>query len=151
MRDISEAAARALLSAPTKCEDPPDWSPVKVYPGAVEIGAGVVDSLGRSAGLYVQLHYQNSYKTKIVKYRFTVFVRQPYGLERVYQLQVNHFPVPIRDMHQRSHEHLGKLRVTGDASWADWRYDDVIAHFSKQTNIAFDPVPPHPEQYQLKG
>jgi hypothetical protein len=151
MQDIPESEARALLSAPTKCEEPPDWSPVKVQPGTVEIGAGLVDAMGRSVGLYAHLHYRNSHKTNIVKYRFTVFVRRPYGLERVYQLQVNHFPIPIRDLHQYSHEHIGLLRVTGDASWADWRYDDVIAYFCKQTNIAFDPAPPHPEQYQLKG
>lgn len=151
MQDIPEAEARALLSGDLRCEDAPDWMPLKMQPNTFEMGVGVINSDGRSAGMYVQLHYQSSAKTKIIKYQFTVFRRLSYGLERVYQLQVNHFPVPMRDAHQWSHEHMGKLRVTGDASWANWRYDDVIAYFCKQTNIAFLPTLPHPEHFQLRG
>lgn len=151
MQDIPEAEARALFSKPLRCEDSPGWVPIKAQPDTFEIGVGVVDLLGMSTGMYVQLHYRHSQKTKIIKYQFTVFSRKPYGSERVYQLQVNHFHRQVHDAHQRSHEHIGKLRVTGDASWANWRYDDVIAYFCKQTNIVFDPDLSHPEHFQLKG
>jgi hypothetical protein len=151
MRDIPEAEARALLTEQLRCEDAPDWMPLRIQPHTFEIGVGVVDLAGKSVGMYVQLHYRFSLKTKIIKYQFSVFLRQPYGLERVYQLQVNHFPVPVRDAHQRSHEHIGNLRVIGSANWENWRYDDVITYFCKQTNIAFVPDLPHPEHFQLKG
>lgn len=151
MQDIPEAEARSILSGAKQCEDSPDWAPLKTQPDTFEIGIGVLDLLGRGTGLYVQLHYRHSQKTKIIRYRFSVFRRQPYGVERVYQLQVNHFPVPVHDVHQRSHEHIGQLRVVGDARWANWRYDEVIAYFCKQTNIAFVPDLSHPEHFQLKG
>lgn len=151
MQDIPESEARALLVELRRCEDAPDWLAIKLQPGSFEVGVGVVDYEGKSANLYVQLLFQRSHKTKIIRYCFSLYKRQRYGLERVYQLQVNHFPRPVHDAHQRSHEHIGKRRVTGDAYWANWRYDDVIAYFCKQTNIAFDPELLHPEYFQLKG
>lgn len=151
MQDIPEYEARALLIEPRRCEDAPNWAPIKQQPGSFEIGVGVVDHEGKSTGLYVQLIFQRSYKTQIVRYRFTVFKRQRYGSDRVYQLQVNHFPRPVHDAHQRSHEHIGNRRVTGDAAWANWSYDDVIAYFCRQTNISFDPELLHPEHFRLVG
>lgn len=151
MQDIPEAEARALLSDPKRCEDSNSWNPIKLQPNNLEIGIGVVDLQGKSTGLYVHLLYQNSHKTKIIKYCFSLFKRQRYGSERVYQLQVNQFPVPVHDLHRYSHEHIGSLRVPGNASWSKWGYDDVIAYFCTQTNIVFDPELLHPEHFELIG
>lgn len=101
--------------------------------------------------MYAQLIYTNSPKTRVKKYKFTLFRRQPFALERVYELQVNIFNKPMHDAHQKSHEHIGRLRVTGGANWTAWRYDDVVAYFCSQTNITFNPHLPDPEHFQLKG
>lgn len=151
MQDIPEAEARALLSEPLRCEDAPGWEPLKMQSDSFEIGVAVIDLQGRSVRLYVQLLYRRSYKTKSIKHKFSVFRRQAYGLERVYQLQVNHFPRPVKNAHEMSHEHIGDLKVMGDASWGKWSYDEVIAHFCKQTNITFEPSLLHPEDFELKG
>lgn len=151
MNDIKEAEARALLSHPLKCEDCDDWQPIKTQPGSFTVGAGVVDASGLGTRLYVQLDYRNSRKTQSIKYIFTVFKRQPYGSERVYQLEILQVPKQLKDLHKRSHEHFGDARSKGDASWNDWEYDDVISYFVSRTNIEFCPRPPHPEHFQLKG
>jgi hypothetical protein len=151
MQDIPEAEARALLQKLRICEDFPEWAPIRLQPGSFEIAAGVVDEDGKGSGLLVQLLYQHSFKTQIKKYKCSVFQRQAYGLDRVYQLQVNHFTRPIRNPHHKSHQHIGDFRDLGDASWANWSYDDVISFFRSQTNITFDPELPHPENFKLKG
>jgi hypothetical protein len=151
MNDIPEAEARSLLSCPLRCEGCEEWEPLRTQPGSFTTGAGVVDARGVGSRLYVQLDYRNSLKTRSVKYVFTVVKRQPYGRDRVYQLEIFQVPKQLKDIHRRSHEHFGDSRVLGDASWNDWGYDDVLAYFSKQTNIAFYPEPPHPEHFQLKG
>lgn len=148
MRDIPEAEARALFAAPLFCEDIEPWVPFK--PDTVEVTAGVVDADGKSAGLLVKMLYRYSPKTRIRTCQFTVFVRRTYGLERAYQLELNRHPVKIVDAHRWSHEHMGSLRVVGDASWEKWEYDDAIAHFCAQTNISFRPALPHPEHFYLK-
>lgn len=124
---------------------------IRTQPGTFTIGAGVVDSAGMGTRLYVQLDYRNSQKTRSTKYVFTVFKRQPYGNDRVYQLEVYQVPKQLKDLHKRSHEHFGDMRSEGDASWNDWGYDDVISYFISKTGIEFNPKPPHPEHFQLRG
>lgn len=151
MIDIPEAEARALLSSPLRCEGCEGWEPIRTQPSSCTVGAGVVNAIGVGSQLYVQLDYRNSLKTRTVKYVFTVMKRQPYGSDRVYQLEIFQVPKPLKDLHKRSHEHFGDSRSQGAASWNDWEYDDVLAYFSMQTNIAFYPKPPHPEHFQLRG
>lgn len=150
MRDIPEAEARALFDAPLYCEDANPWGTYKGNPSIVEITAGLLDTEGRSAGLLLSMIYHSSPKTRIRTCKFTVYVRRPYGNDRAYQLELNQYPVRLEDVHKRSHEHIGRLRVTGDASWEGWEYDDAIAHFCKQTNITFRPPLPHPEHFYLR-
>jgi hypothetical protein len=50
-----------------------------------------------------------------------------------------------------SHEHMGSVRTVGDAGWATWGYDEVLAHFCARTNMNFRPTPPHPEHFHLTG
>lgn len=151
MQDIPEAEARALLSGPLRCEDCDEWEPVRIQPGTFTTSAGVLDAHGVGTRLHVNLDYRNSQKTKTIKYVFSVFKRQPYGRDRVYQLEIVQSPSQSKDLHKRAHEHYGKARINVDASWCEWRYDEVLAYFCRQTNIAFEPKPPHPEHFQLKG
>jgi hypothetical protein len=151
MNDIKEDEARLLLSSPARCEDCYEWSQMRIQPDSLTISAGVLDDYGRSKSLLVQLAYRNNLKTRSTKYIFTVFKRQPYGNDRVYQLEVYQVPKQLKDVHKRSHEHFGDKRTLGDDSWNDWEYDDVIKYFVNQTNIVFFPLPPHPEHFQLKG
>jgi len=151
MQDIPEAEARELLGAPMRCEDAPAWAPLKMQSETSWLQVGVVDSNGKNVQLHVDFQFRRSQTTKSVKYKFSVYRRLPYGLERVYQLQVNKFERPVKNRHESSHEHIGNLRVLGDASWCDWGYDDVIAYFCRQTNITFDPAPAHPEDFALRG
>lgn len=151
MNDIPEAEARTLLAKPLKCEDSPSWEPLRIQPDTFQIGVGVLDEFGIRTGLYVQLNFHRGLKTKSVTYQFSVFKRQPYGLERVYQLEVVQWSRPIKDAHKQSHEHFGDKRTPGDASWDNWQYDDVIKHFCSRTNIQFQPALMHPEHFQLRG
>lgn len=150
MRNIPEPEALALFESPLFCEDVDGWAPLKLNQDVVEVSAGVVDATGRSTNLLVTMMYAHSRKTRIRTCKFTVFVRRPYGLERAYQLELNQYPVQLPDVHKRSHEHIGDLRVEGDASWGKWEYDDALAHFSRQTNISFQPPLLDPEHFHLK-
>jgi hypothetical protein len=151
MQKIPEAEARRILAQPLRCEDWMDWMPVRVQAGTAFTAAGVLDAHGLGTKLLVELHFRRDLKTKLVTYMATVFLRNAYGRERVYQLTVTQSPKTLKDAHRRSHEHIGDLRVEGSAEWNEWGYDEVLAYFCKQTGIAFDPQPPHPELFQLKG
>ncbi len=151
MVDIPESEARHLLDQDLSCIDSPAWIPIKVQPGTLEIEVGVIDTLGRSAGLSVQLIYRYSPRTKRISYRFSVFKRQPYGLERVYQLAIQQWPSQIKDEHTRSHEHFGDRRTIGPKDWDRWTFEQVIGFFCKRTNITFNPSIPHPENFELSG
>jgi hypothetical protein len=151
MRNIPEEEARGLVSRPLICADATDWGAVKIQPGTRIIGAGVIDEDGVGAQMYLELIYRHSHKTKITTYMFTLFKRYSYGKERVYQLEVTQTPRRIKDAHEISHEHMGSARSIGDAAWASWGYDEVLAHFCTQTNITFQPAPAHPEHFQLTG
>jgi hypothetical protein len=86
MRDIPETEARALLGAPLRCEDCGSWQPLKISPDTMVLAAGILDADGVSARMHLELNYRYGHKTKIKMYVFTVFKRNPYGSERVYQL-----------------------------------------------------------------
>lgn len=149
MHTIPEEEARALLRSPLVCEEVAAWTPQKVQPGVVSCGAGVLSVDGQSVHMYVDLSYQRTQKTRMTKYIFTVFKRQRFGSERVYQLEVTQTPKRIKDTHRLSHEHMGLLRTLGDASWSEWGYHDVLAHFCESANITFAPQPAHPEDFHL--
>lgn len=151
MQTIPEAEAISLLSQPLFCEVDGGWTPTKPQPGTMTLGAGVLDEDGVGAQMYVELLYRKSFKTKITTYKFTIFSRRTYGKERVYQLDVVQYPRPVKDAHSLPHEHIGSTRLPGDAKWSKWGYDEVLAHFCVRTNVTFQPVPAHPEDFQLTG
>lgn len=99
--------------------------------------------------MYVLLTYRHVQKTRTITYKFTLFKRLPYATERVYQLEVTQTARRMLDTHKLSHEHIGDFRRLGHASWASWEYHDVLAHFCTATNLTFNPVPMHPEDFQL--
>lgn len=151
MRNISEEEARALVSFPLRCEGDGDWLPVKIQPATRMLGAGVMNEDGVSTQMYVELIYKHSHKTRMTSYCFTLFKRFGYGKERVYQLAVTQSQRRLNDAHKLSHQHMGDCRTAGDAAWENWGYDEVLAHFCKQCNLTFEPVPRHPEHFQLSG
>lgn len=149
MRNIPESEAISFLATPLLCEDCGDWSPIKVQPGSFRLGSGVLDQHGVSAQMYVELLYHHGHRTNITTYKFTLFKRHAFGNDRVYQLEIMQSKMPIKDVHKRSHEHMGATRSIGCAKWASWGYDDVLAHFCAATNLTFNPTPVHPEHFQL--
>jgi hypothetical protein len=131
--------------------DSPSWEPLKNQPGTFKTENGVVDSEDIGTKMYVQLYYQSSIKTKIKRFKFSLFLRRPYGLDRIYQLDVVQFSKAIKDMHKRSHEHYGDTRTVGQLHWENWQYDDVLAYFCSRTGLVFEPQLTHPEHFELKG
>jgi len=151
MNDIPKEEALALLNYRMTCEDPGDWEPVKVQPGTSILRAGLVDEDGASTQLQVDLMFRRTHKTGLLTYKFTVFKRQIYGHDRVYQLHIVQSKIKIKDAHALPHEHIGASRELGEAKWATWSYDEVLTHFCLRTNITFLPRPSHPEDFQLRG
>lgn len=151
MQKIPEEEARALVSQPLFCEDIENWNPLKIQPGTAVCGNGILDADGQSVRMYVELSYRSTPRTKITKYVFTLFKRILRGKERVYQLEVTQTPKRVKDLHKLSHEHMGDLRTDGGATWDNWGYDEVLAHFCAATNITFVPKPAHPDDFQLRG
>lgn len=151
MQTITESAARALLASRHRCEDVGRWDAQRAQPDAFIISGGVVDEDGIGAKMLIKLAYKVGRKTNIRRYLFTIFRREVYGLVRIYQLEVTQSVQPIKDLHKRSHEHMGDSRTIGDASWDKWSYDDVLARFCQMTNLSFVPPPSHPEQFELRG
>lgn len=117
----------------------------------MSLGVGVLDEDGVGVQMYVELMYRHSHKTSLTSYKFTLFKRHRYGKDRVYQLDVTQTRKPVKDAHALSHEHMGASKSPGDASWASWGYDEVLAHFCERTNITFRPLPLHPDHFQLTG
>lgn len=150
MNDATEEEARRILAGPFVCEDCGEWTPSKSLNGLHETGCGLLGEDGVNLRLYVDMKYRRTEKTDSTHYMFTMFKRQPYGPERVYQLDVRQYPIVPRDAHSLPHEHIGNSRVTGDASWSKWTYDEVMAYFCRQANIEFRPTLPHPEEFRLK-
>jgi hypothetical protein len=151
MQKITHAEALSLIAHPLVCEEINPWIPMKVQPGTAQTGGGLLKRDGTSAGMFVDLYYRSTHRTKITTYKFTLFKRFPNGNERVYQLEVTQTPKRVKDLHKLSHEHMGDARTMGDARWSTWDYDEVLAHFCSMTNIAFEPKPLHPEAFHLTG
>lgn len=150
MNTISEVEALELLATPSVCEFDGDWLPEKVSPGTVAIAAGLVDAEGVGRRMIARLWFRHSRKTGLIKYKFSVFNRTPYSLDRVYELEVTHSPKPIKNLHAMSHEHIGALRRNGNESWSKWEFEDVLNYFSLTTNIDMRTRPKHPEHFELR-
>lgn len=151
VHDVNYEEAQELLKTPQRCENPGDWEPEKQQRDTWSLSIGVLDQNGIRTQLQVQLIYRHSQKTGLTWYKFTVFLRHAWGLERVYQLDVTHSLRPIKDKHSLPHEHFGKRRVNGELSWQKWQMKDVLQRFSTQTKIEFLPPVSHPEVFELKG
>ncbi|MCE3607639.1 hypothetical protein LXA47_29130 [Massilia sp. P8910] len=151
MRLVSPEEAQSLFAAPLFCDECSDWMPWNLQPTTVVSTAGVMKEDGSSAMLIVELLYTRTHKTKKIEYRFTVFRRQIWGNDPVYQLHIRQSADSMKHLHSHPHEHIGNRREAGDASWMDWGYDEVLAFFCKRTNITFRPPPCHPEHFALKS
>lgn len=151
MNVIPELEARALLANSAFCDMGGDWIPEKVQPGTFKISSGLVDHEGLSTRMLVELKFRRSYKTGIVTYVFSVFKRTPYSLDRVYQLDVRQSKKPIKNLHDRSHEHIGSLRTAGLDAWAQWGFEDVLNYFCQSANITMTNGPVYPEHFELRS
>jgi hypothetical protein len=144
MSDLSEAEARLLLSHPLRCEGDLAWAPLPGRRGGRILSVGLLDETGIATPLVVELRCMHAAQASTTRYLFSVLIRERYGQQRVYQLEVNQAPREPKDAHRRSHEHIGDLRLIGHARWRRWSYHEVLTHFCARTNITFDPVPLHP-------
>lgn len=143
MPNIPEAEARALLGQQLTCEGAIHWLP-GTNARTVEIQAGLIDETGTGTNLFVKLSFHRGSRPGNAHYNFSVFQRNLYGLDRIYQLCVNQTSKRGKDAHRQPHEHLGSLRSDGSDAWQDWGYDEVLARFCAQTKIVFIPAPPDP-------
>lgn len=143
MSSVSMSEAEALLSDRTFCECDQPWT--VQWPGMYVLELGVLSARWEQTALQVQLLINTLHKARGVRYKFTVF-RRGAGrrLERLYQLDVLQSQKILKGSHDYPHEHFGDRRLSGAAEWAEWEYDDVIAHFSEATNIQFSARPENP-------
>lgn len=152
MHDMPEEEARALLSRPHTCVECNDWVPQKMQPGTVMASSGLVDQQGIGTGMYVQLVFSRSPKTKMVRFKCTVFQTRHGAQARVYQLDVQQSPKLPKDRHSLPHEHFGAARSPIDSNGChNWNFEDVLSYFCGATGIRFEPALSHPEDFQLKG
>lgn len=151
MNIIPELEARALLANAMHCDMEGDWTPEKVSPGTYVIESGLVDQEGVGTRMMVKLYFRRGHKTGIVNYVFSVFKRTPHSLDRIYQLDVRQSKRPIKNLHDRSHVHIGALRVSGREEWSRWEFEDVLDYFCTSTNITMSPGPVHPEHFELRS
>lgn len=151
MNDVDFAEAQRLLGQPLRCEDIECWHPEKQQPDTWSCSGGLLKGDGVSAKMLVELIYRRSPKTGVVLYKFSVFLQHPWGLERVYQLDIRQTKRPLKDAHARPHEHFGDQREAGDAHWSHWTFAEVMDHFSLRTGIQFVPPAADPEHFELRG
>ena len=151
MKDIPESEAKKYLNGPLMCQDAEEWNPLATQTGTYEISAGVLDGDGARTALQVQLVYRSTQKTKMTRYIFSVFNRQPWGIERVYQLDIQQSPRPIEVKHNLPHEHFGDRRIDLPKNTGSWSFEDCMKQFSQQTGIVFVPIIEHPLSFELKG
>lgn len=149
MNDIPEQEARAILQSRYVCEDYGEWAPAKSLPDAHHLSCGLIDENSSFARMYVELMVKESRKTNIRHYKFSVLRHKPYEA-RIYQLEIKTSPKSLKDKHQRPHEHIGDARISGDTTWGDWGFHDVLAHFKKRTNIEFRPDLENPMDFRLR-
>jgi hypothetical protein len=152
MQDCSTEQAHILLPGQERlCVGCRPWEPWPLQQGTVIATGGIVDDDGISTGLYAELMFRRSQKTKTVRYKFTVFHATRWGPERVYQLDISQSERPTKDWHHLPHEHWGAERLMGSASWLEWSYDEVLDYFCDRAGLAFDQRPQHPEHFSLEG
>lgn len=151
MNTLQESEAIALLSQPATCIDIGDWISNRQQPDTWECTSGVLNAENVRTGLIVELAFRRSQKTQKVHYKFSVFRQTLWGLERVYQLDIQQFKKPLRNAHDVPHEHVGDRRVCGDATWGQWTFHEALQYFTERTKINFSPEVPHPEAFELKG
>ncbi len=149
MNDIPEQEARALLQLRYICEDYGEWAPAKASPESHRLTCGLLDESGSSVRMYVELLVKESQKTNIHHYKFSVLRHKPFE-SRIYQLEIRTSPKSLKDLHQRPHEHIGNARIIGGPAWSNWSFYDVLAHFSKRTNIEFNPDLESPLDFRLR-
>jgi hypothetical protein len=144
MPKISEAEARLLLSRPLRCEGDLAWAPFADGREGLLFSAGLLDENGAATPMHIELRYMHNAQARKTRYQFSVFIRYSYGQQRVYQLEVAQASRNPKDVHGKSHEHVGDLRLIGHARWQHWSYHEVLTHFCARTHITFDPIPPRP-------
>lgn len=145
INDLDTQEAATLFSTPRLCEDIGDWIPEKQQPNTWATSCGVLNPDGSSAGLLVELIFRVSGKTGTVRYKFGVFKRNAWGLERAYQLDIEKFAKRIT-LHDLPHEHFGKDRIEGSSEWATWTFEQALRHFCERTKITF--IPPLTDPHQ---
>lgn len=144
MREIQEDEAIQLLSRPLLCPEAGPWTGGPGKFKQCRACAGLVDEHGQRTALMVELRFREDPKNHTKVYVFSVFKRNRYGVDRVYQLDVNQTPVLPKDRHSRPHEHCGNRRHNGPAKWMRWKYEELLRYFCVRTNIDFVSPPPDP-------
>ena len=146
MFDIPESEAKALLDQGSCCINCEPWIPHKIIRFLSTATAGTLDGQGVSQGIIVSLDYYSHPLTQIKRYKFSVFKQRPYGLDRVYQLDVIQSKKTLKDAHAKPHEHFGNTRVTGEDAWSLWGYYDALNYFCERTKITFEPPVQTPDE-----
>ena len=150
MNNLQENEARALLTKPLFCEDLGDWMPIRKSLFIHEIESGLIDEDGIATKLHLKLHYFYNPSTKVKNYLFSMYNKTPYGLERVYQLDIFQTSRDIKDLHKRPHEHIGNKRLTLDEAFKNCNFTVALNHFLSQTNITISGDVDSPEEFRLK-
>jgi hypothetical protein len=150
MPELPEADARRLLERPLYNGDWTDWKPKSHQSGTVFTSAGIIDESGKRTKLYVELLVRLDAKNKTASYLFTLYRRNLYGIERVYQLSILQCEKLRMDMHSRSHWHMGSGRYLGQVEWDRWSHAEALAYFCREINLTLDPAPP-PVSFPLRG
>lgn len=102
MPTVPEAEARRLLDRQLTCEGATVWLP-RNKAQTLQIQAGVIDEAGMKTDLFVKLSFNPGSRTRNVRYTFSVFRMNSYGLDRVYQLCVRRESKPETDAHRKPH------------------------------------------------
>lgn len=80
--------AKKLLEKPLICRDFGNWIASKKNSYIYEFECGLLDQDEMTCSLHVKFHYFYHPLTKVTSYTLSVFDKQLYGMERVYQLEV---------------------------------------------------------------
>lgn len=149
MKDIPRSEAESYLQNQLTCVDIAWDNAPSISPFTLAATSGVVDETGTRKGFFVELTYYSHPKTKQVRFLFTLYKKNPWGPERVYQLDILQSPRKLKDAHKASHEHIGDFRQNGSENWNNWKFEDALQHFMKMTNIRFEPRIDSPEKNYL--
>ena len=150
MNKLQENEAKSLLTKPLFCEDLGDWMPNKKSNYIHEIESGLIDEDGITTKLHLKFHYFYHPTTKVKNYIFSVYNKTPYGLERVYQLDIVQTKRYIKDLHKRPHEHIGNKKLALDETFQNCNFEVALNHFLSQTNITITGGVDSPNEFKLK-